>query len=550
MDHHHALNQLRSYKFLLNALNYAIFDRINNDYFYDPFEIENANNKKDEIINEIIQELSNPDCYSPRPALAYFAPKNELCDRRMVYISIKDLTIRYGFVILFSEEIEHEIHPQCFANRRAQGQAAITRFVEEFATGGWARFCQWQSEQSSQYSVLLRTDISAFYDSISHDYLIDAVCRHLSLASECPLIQLFRKVIQIPVIYYCPISGEISGPANMYQGLPIGDSVEGYLANIYLKDVDNSMTNENATYGRYVDDIRLFGQTRQDVIRKLRILQEQLLRKGLNLNSSKTEIAENESELKQLISHLISDGDYHVIDEDSEMANDSIITSKIDQPFECFSRNFSETDKFTKAGDAKDFCKYLSARDELNRLLVPLGYRVQWHVERLQEAIIKWRGSGKHASWLLLQTAFDNQVPDDTKLLAVKVLLQLLQNTNVSEYNRYRLLHHLVKNRRKKDGTTYRFFNNLSSTHQQIIIDLMPSYISSPAFELNIIGLYTLYVSDLIEFSKLKIIINSYANPRCQPLRDAIRLIDKPVQVIGNYDVAMDYEPDEVPDLY
>jgi hypothetical protein len=64
------------------------------------------------------------------------------------------------------------------------------------------------------------------------------------------------------------------------------------------------MIQANAAYGRYVDDMRLFGNSRQEVLQNLRILQEQLLRKGLNLNSSKTEIAEDQQSRDLLMSRV------------------------------------------------------------------------------------------------------------------------------------------------------------------------------------------------------------------------------------------------------
>jgi len=67
------------------------------------------------------------------------------------------LIVRYAIAILFAEQIETEIHPQCFANRRANGDEAKVRFTEDFSTGGWARFCQWQSERCKDNTVLLRT---------------------------------------------------------------------------------------------------------------------------------------------------------------------------------------------------------------------------------------------------------------------------------------------------------------------------------------------------------------------------------------------------------
>ena len=129
MDHQRALNQLRSREVLSVALNYALFDRVNGDFLFDPLEIENARANSETLINELIEELRDPGQFEPRPAFAFFPPKNHLCDRRLIYIPIKDLTVRYSMAIVFSEQIESEIHPQCFAYRRATGNYVRNRFT-------------------------------------------------------------------------------------------------------------------------------------------------------------------------------------------------------------------------------------------------------------------------------------------------------------------------------------------------------------------------------------------------------------------------------------
>jgi hypothetical protein len=167
MDHQRAIRALKTPSVLMLALKYAIYDRLNTDYFFDFSEIEYAVEHTDELVAELIDELEDSTKYRQRPAFAYFPPKNELCDRRLIYIPIKDLTLRYAFAILLAEHFETDVHPQCFANRRAPGTEANVRFTEHFVTGGWSRFCQWQSQCARTNNVLLRTDISSFYDSIS-----------------------------------------------------------------------------------------------------------------------------------------------------------------------------------------------------------------------------------------------------------------------------------------------------------------------------------------------------------------------------------------------
>lgn len=545
MDHQRALNRLRTPEFLAIALDYALFDRTDGDHFFDPFEIEYAAENKDEMITDIIGELEHPGEFRPRVATAFFPPKDELCDRRMVYIPIKDLTIRYAIVLLFAEEIEHEMHDQCFSYRRPTGLVDRGRFTEDFASGGWSRFCDWQKQQCAVRGVLLRTDIAAFYDSISHDYLIDAICRHAGLPKDCPLMRLFKSVLKTPVIYYSPESRIIEGPDIIHQGLPIGDGVEGYLANIFLKDVDDAMTEADAAYGRYVDDIRLFGSTREEVLAKLRVLQERLFRKGLNLNTAKTEIAEDETALRSLVSRLYALAGYS--DPEESRAGLSL-SGKIDRPFSEFDRVFVESTALKSLGDAKDFCKFLSAHEDDGTPLVALNERRPWHVDRLCEAIRKWRGAGKHAVWLLVQTAVYSHVQEAAQDEARGAVRDMLKDSGVSAYARYRILHHLVKLRQRQDGGSFRFIDSLGEDERDGIRDLMPSYVSADAFELNLIGLYTLRALGE-DAQGLRDAVTKHANRGCEPLRQVLRVLPK-VPELSREQAIVEREPDEVPAPY
>lgn len=525
MDHHHALNRLRSAEILSRALDYALFDRIHNDFFFDPIEIEYAQNQRDVVIDEIADELANPESYNPRTAIAYFPPKNSLCNRRMVYIPIKDLTVRYAIGILFSEQIENEIHENCYAVRRATGDDIRLRFTEDFATGGWHDFCQWQSQEtySADNSVLLKTDISAFYDSISHHYLIDAVSRHLGLPADSAILRLFKTLLRTPVISYSPRTGEIEGPSIIEQGLPIGDGVEGYLANIFLKDVDDAMSSVSACYGRYVDDIRIFGGSRQDVLHHLRILQEELLRKGLNLNSSKTEIAEDEGSLAAILSQTATP-DYFD-DNESEDAG-TRLTRSIDQPLNNFNRTFTSREQLIADRDAKEFCKYMSSHNSNGYPLIRLGERRCWHVNRLIEIVQDWKGAAKHAVWLLVQTATNDRVESRARSLAKRRIVELLEDSSTNSYSKYRIMHHLLKLREDEDGDLHRFISRLTTSQRDRIDRLIPDLIAAQSFELNCIALYSLQVNQ-VPLVEINAIVRQSGNLRCEPLRNGLLYLEE-----------------------
>ena len=91
------------------------------------------------ILTELAEELKNPGSYQPRPAYAYFPPKNELCYRRMIYIHSRP-RCPISFVITVLDLLDLP-SPSCFANRRARGKARQTKFLEDFASA-WPSFCK------------------------------------------------------------------------------------------------------------------------------------------------------------------------------------------------------------------------------------------------------------------------------------------------------------------------------------------------------------------------------------------------------------------------
>src|SRR5437870_108711 len=198
------LNRVRDPKNLEAAFAYAAYDRKHGDHFCDHFEMDFVSARKEAILAEISKELADIRAYSPRPAYAYYPPKNDLCYRRMIYIPFKDLVVRYAFTIVLADLLDGDLSPHCFANRRARGEGAKFAFLENFAEVSWPSFCRWQRDCASEDEIttLIRTDISAFYDSISHDYLVDSISSSLEVEKSTDLMEFFHRILHLPVISY------------------------------------------------------------------------------------------------------------------------------------------------------------------------------------------------------------------------------------------------------------------------------------------------------------------------------------------------------------
>jgi Reverse transcriptase (RNA-dependent DNA polymerase) len=506
---------------LRQAFQYAIHDR-QREWFYDPFELEWAERNEERIIKELTKELKDPLNYEFKPAYAYFPPKTDLCYRRMIYIPFKDLVVRYAFATVVGDLIDSDLSRNCFANRRDDDPQA-GRLLQDFASVSWPTFCEWQriNKGSNTYATLLRTDISAFYDSISHRYLIKEVASNLKVPRGSRLMKLFRLLLQVPVLSYCHLTRKQRGPETIFQGLSIGNSTEGLYANIYLNAIDRDMSKfEGIDFGRYNDDMRVFAIDRVTAKQAMLALQERLLTKGLNLNSSKTEFAEGEAAVERLRSRAYEADEYSDDDGPTIISRPEVA----DQPFDEFERAFEIGQSIENAKDAKDFCHFLAKRTIFSE-------RQPGHVRMLHIILTDWHGSAKHAAWRLVETIVRDECSKKTRELAEKALLECLTDPKVTNYGKYRLLHHLVRARRPSSFSSmrsYRYWRKLKGSTIRELKDLLPRFLAEPAFELNIIALYAMRALGGSSSDLQNAVEVNACKPVPLPIRNALMLARRP----------------------
>ena len=556
MDHMRLLNEVRNRDTLDQAFEYACYDRIRIDYYMDFFELEFFRSHKSQVLDELEEELKSASTFRQRPAYAFFPPKTELSLRRMVYLNFKDLVVRYSFAIVFAKVLDSQLLPTCFANRRATGEQADRSLTADFSSESWPDFCSWQREQAQSNTTLLRTDISSFYDSISHDYLVESLSDALSVPDDSQLMELFRCVLTVPVLAYSSETGHVLPAVDMRQGLPIGNNTEGFFANIYLKDVDGSMSQlRGVQFGRYNDDMRIFGNDRNVVLKAFRVLQEHLLKKGLNLNTSKTKLAENEAEIADLRSQdtevyqYLPESDEQRDDEIELDAMDGRITQDIDLPFEQFDRTFTPDENLASNADAKDFCKFLSMQSQDNGE-TDISARSPQHIQSLKTVLRRWSGSSRHAAWLLVQSATSRRVSHQTQLEARNAILNILADPYVNSYAKYRILHHLIKPRVRRDSQEYRYLHWLSSAHLTRLCDILPNLLSVSDFELVIAALYTYRVLGKSVEDLLGLVHMCVPASDAEPYKNVLYYISGSSVPFAPVSLATENEPDESIETY
>lgn len=494
MDHIKLLNQVRSKSTIELAFQYALNDRLHNDSYFAHIELEYVQKFRDKIIEELFQELKKANQFTPRPAYAYYLPKTDLCYRRMIYIPFKDLVVRYAFVIVLAKHLDKSLSPQCFANRRAEGERAKQYLLDDYYKVSLVNFRQWQKECATKYSVLIRTDISSFYDSISHQYLIRTLAEQLSIKPQTAFFRLLAKLLSLEVISYSHKTKTVQAPKTLHQGLTIGNNLEGFLANLYLKDIDDAMQSAGIEFGRYNDDMRIFADNSHLSRLYLLILQEQLLTKGLNLNSSKTEIAENQEQIEKLRTKIydISPLLYDPFEENEAGGYIEIVCKinevqqNIDQESDELNKDFNPEEQIKEDKDAKNFCKFFQKLKRKKRLPT--------HIKKLETILTHWQGNSKYASWLIVNSIYDKDVHSDTKTAAIKALFNVLNSVEALSYTKYRLIHNLIHLKPVPKNLEFRVIHQLDKSKIKELRKILFELLKQPAFELNITALYAFRV--------------------------------------------------------
>lgn len=146
-------------------------------------------------------------------------------------------------------------------------------FVNQFES--WSNFrieSLKKIEKGASYVVF--TDITGFYENID-------IPRLISDLRNCDIDHQIINQISKCLNKWSSINNK---------GIPQGQSPSDILAKLYLNAVDLGLKNSEFDHLRYVDDIRIFCKTKSVAKRALIELTQLLRKRGLNLQSAKTEI--------------------------------------------------------------------------------------------------------------------------------------------------------------------------------------------------------------------------------------------------------------------
>lgn len=142
-------------------------------------------------------------------------------------------------------------------------------------------------------AVVVQTDISSFYEHVSHHYIENFIN---DLAGDAPAVS---KQVNALLSKFS---------AGRSFGLPVGGQAARVLAELFLHHIDSELTTAGIKWYRYVDDYVLIAANTSDAYHALSVLGHCLMNYGLSLNKSKTVLLSSKHYRDYVISQL-GDGD-------------------------------------------------------------------------------------------------------------------------------------------------------------------------------------------------------------------------------------------------
>lgn len=157
-----------------------------------------------------------------------------------------------------------ELAPNCFSYRTGVTTLSAIEYIS--------------SIKKNENLYGLKLDISAYFNSVSREYLIKCLD---ALELDSGIRQTMDNLFLDDTVSY---KGE---EFQEYKSLIAGCALGSFFANYCLKDIDWYFYKQNIVYARYSDDIIVMAKTQEEIQEYLEIIKTKLDEVGLSINPSK-----------------------------------------------------------------------------------------------------------------------------------------------------------------------------------------------------------------------------------------------------------------------
>jgi excisionase family DNA binding protein len=211
------------------------------------------------------------DRSAPEPSRTVEVDKSPMLTRVATLLELSDRVVYQAAVGSFAERVDGQLADSVFSSRLSDSPGYFTKQSRRQWVA-WRRLVRAQLGDSDRW--LVKTDLTAYFDTIPHDRLLAEV---EALNVDADVVSSLREMLRA--------WGNIRG-----LGVPQGPNASRILGNLYMLAVDRAMLQAGWDYSRYLDDIRVVVDTKADGYRAIRQFQRECRSRGLLVSSAKTRL--------------------------------------------------------------------------------------------------------------------------------------------------------------------------------------------------------------------------------------------------------------------
>ena len=298
---------------LLAAWEYARRDAADN-FVFDVIDYEDIERNLPYIVRRLELEIKGGQ-YTPAPLLSVDIPKTPFSVRPGAVVSLLDLIVLYALVREVAPSLDAKLSGSVFSYRwlpEAKDRRPFLLEIDEdeyeseellpatlfapyppFTEGapagwfrGWIDYHERVKDSAARYDFCAVGDVTAYFENVAVTSLFNRIGDILG-DEHADAIALLRQLYEF-------WGWQPAGATAQGKVLPQGNDISLFLSNFFLTDLDQSMAEvvggDQRRYLRYVDDVCVFTDDREEGHQILLACDRVLRDLNLNLNAEKTKV--------------------------------------------------------------------------------------------------------------------------------------------------------------------------------------------------------------------------------------------------------------------
>lgn len=200
-------------------------------------------------------------------------------ERRISVAPFRDRVLHHAIMNQIEPLFQKRFIHDSYANQKRKGTLKALKRARYYA---------------NRHRYVLQLDIRKFFPSIDHDILFSRLARKIACQDTLALLKaLIANSNRQDDAFFYFAEDTLFTPFERKKGIPLGNLTSQFFGNLYLDPFDHYLKEVLGVKGyiRYVDDLCLFADSKEELLALIRPIEEYLARLRLKLHPDKTKLS-------------------------------------------------------------------------------------------------------------------------------------------------------------------------------------------------------------------------------------------------------------------